>query len=254
MLNKKYRLLVCVEYCGYNYIGWQKQLHSKLSIQEIIEECLSKIAKHKIKIFSSSRTDSGVNSLGQMFHFDTFCYKKEKEWLLISNFNLPRDITFKSVKYVKSNFHARYNVYSRRYLYIILNSNIRSSFLNNRVMYYLGKISISLMLKASKFLLGKHNFISFQSSGCESKNTYKNIMHLNIFRINRYIIFDIKADSFLYRMIRNIISNLLLIGMRKFSVNWIKYVLSIKKKGFSKNLLVKPYGLYLYKIEFFDFF
>ncbi len=251
MLNKKYRLLVCVEYCGYNYIGWQKQLHCNLSIQEIIETCLSKITKHVVKIFCSSRTDAGVHSLGQIFHFDTFCYKKESEWLLVSNFNLPYDITFKWVKYVKNDFHARYNVYSRRYLYFIWNSNIRSSFLNNRVMYYLGNININLMLKASKFLLGKHNFISFQSSGCESKNTYKNIMHLNICRINKYIIFDIKANSFLYRMIRNIISNLLLVGIKKYSINWIKYILSVKKKNFSKTSLVKPYGLYLYKIEFF---
>ncbi len=250
MLNKKYRLLVCVEYNGYNYIGWQKQLHSHLSIQEVIETCLSKIAKHKIKIFCSSRTDSGVHSLGQIFHFDTFCYKKENHWLLISNFNLPNDITFKWVKYVNNHFHARYNVYSRRYLYFILNSKIRSSFLNNLVTYYLGNININLMLQASKFLLGKHDFSSFQSSGCESKNVYKNIMHLKIFKRKMYIIFDIKADSFLYHMVRNIVSCLLLVGTKKNCVNWIKDILLYKKRGVSKINLIKPYGLYLYKIEF----
>ncbi len=247
MLN---RLLVCVEYNGSNYIGWQKQSHSNLSIQEIIEVCLSKIAKHKIKIFCSSRTDLGVHSLGQIFHFDTNCYKKENEWLLISNFNLPNDISFKWVKYVKNNFHARYNVLSRRYLYFILNSKIRSSFLNKLVMYYSSNINLNLMKQASKYLLGVHDFSSFQSSGCESKNIYKNIMHLNIFKRNMYIIFDIKADSFLYHMVRNIISSLLLIGIKKYSVEWIKYVLFSRNRNILKIKLIKPYGLYLYKIEF----
>ncbi len=250
MLNKIYRLLVCVEYNGINYIGWQKQLHNCFSIQEIIEKCLSKISCHKVNIVCSSRTDSGVHSLGQIFHFDTYIYKSEKEWLLISNFNLPYDITFKWVKYVKNNFHARYNVFSRRYLYIILNSNIRSSFLNKLVMYCNYNLNIDLMLQASYYLLGKHNFSSFRSSGCESKNPYKNIMHLNIFKKKKYIIFDIKADSFLYRMVRNIISSLLLVGIKKHPVNWIKYILSFKNKNVCKINSVKPYGLYLYKIEF----
>ncbi len=251
MLNNKYRLLVCVEYKGTNYLGWQRQLHINNSIQEVIEKCLSKIAKHKIRIFCSSRTDSGVHSLGQIFHFDTLCYKLEKEWLLISNFNLPKDISFKWVKYVKKNFHARYNVFSRRYLYFIWNSRIRSSFLDKLVMYYYNKVDISLMIKASKYLLGIHDFTSFQSSGCESKNIYKNIMHLNIFKKNMYIIFDIKANSFLYHMVRNIVSSLLLIGIKKYSLSWIKYILSVRNNNFLKIKLVKPWGLYLYKIEFF---
>ncbi len=251
MLNKVYRLLVCVEYNGFKYIGWQKQLHNHKSIQKVIEDCLSNISKHRINIICSSRTDSGVHSLGQVFHFDTFIYKTENEWLLISNFNLPCDITFKWIKYVSNNFHARYNVYSRRYLYIIWNSYIRSSFLNQFVMYYNNYIDINLMLKASCFLLGKHNFSSFQSSGCESKNIYKNIMHLNIFKKKNYLIFDIKANSFLYRMVRNIVSSLLLVGSKKCSINWIKYILSCRNNSVLKINLVKPYGLYLYKVEFF---
>ncbi len=250
MLNRIYRLLVCVEYNGMNYIGWQKQLHNSLSIQEIIEKCLSKITNHKVNIICSSRTDSGVHSLGQMFHFDTYIYKNENEWLLIANFNLPYDITFKWMKYVKNNFHARYNVNSRRYLYIILNSCIRSSFLNNLVMYYRGNINIDFMLQASYYLLGKHDFTSFRSSGCESKNTYKNIMHLNIFKKKKYIIFDIKANSFLYRMVRNIVSSLLLVGIGKYPINWIKHILSSRDKNLCRSFSVKPYGLYLYKIEF----
>ncbi len=251
MLNNIYRLLVCVEYNGSKYIGWQRQLHNRLTIQEIIENCLSNISMHKINIICSSRTDSGVHSLGQIFHFDTLIYKSEKEWLLIANFNLPYDITFKWIKHVSNNFHARYNVYSRRYLYIIYNSSIRSSFLNKLVMYYNNYLNINLMLKAALFFLGKHDFSSFRSSGCESKNPYKNIMHLNIFKKKKYLIFDIKADSFLYHMVRNIISSLLLIGTKKYPVDWIKYILSCKNKSVLRINIVKPYGLYLYKIEFF---
>ncbi len=252
-LNKKlYRLLVCVEYNGSNYHGFQRQLNYKkrLTIQEVIEKVLTKITRDKIKIFCASRTDSGVHSIGQIFHFDTNLYKNEKDWLIISNYNLPKDICFKWVKYISFDFHARYNVLARRYIYVLLNSFLGSSILYNLVLIFQKKLNINLMLKASNILLGINDFSSFKSSGCQSNNNIKYIFHFNIFKKGLYIYFDIKANSFLYHMVRNIISCLLLVGIKKYSINWFNNFFFSKNKNYCKFNLIKPNGLYLYKIYY----
>ncbi len=247
---KKNRLICCVEYNGSRYIGWQKQNENDLSIQSIIECKLYNIFGYYIRIFCSSRTDSGVHSIGQIFHFDILNYIDIKKILYSLNSILPNDINIKWIKYVNFNFHSRYNALARRYIYIIYNSAIKSSFLNKLVTFCNYKLDINLMIKSSRFLIGKHNFSSFRSSGCESKNPVKIIYYLNIFKKNHFIYFDIKANSFLYKMVRNIISCLLLVGLKKYSIFWLKDFLYYRnRKSFYFNT-IKPYGLYLVSIYY----
>ncbi len=245
-----YRLLACVKYNGSLYHGWQKQYKNDNSIQNIIENSLFLLFKYNIKIFCSSRTDIGVHSLGQTFHFDIKKYIKIDLILNLLNNILPIYICIKWIKYVYNNFNARYNAIARKYIYIIYNSNLKSVFLNKLVTYYNNYININFMLKASKYLIGRHNFSSFRSSKCESNNPYKTIFYLNIYKINNFIFFDIKANSFLYHMVRNIVSSLLLIGTYKYSILWIKDFLFYRNKNFFDICIVKPYGLYLMNVYY----
>ncbi len=245
-----YRFLVCVKYNGSGYSGWQKQSDNGFSVQNKIEESLSKIANHKVNIFCSSRTDAGVHSIGQTFHFDTFRKRTINEWLFGTNSILPKDISFKWVKNVSINFHARFNAIARRYIYIICNSKLRCSFLNKLVTYYPIYLNVEDMLKGSKFLLGEHDFSFFRSSKCQSKSAFRNIIDIKIFRKGVYIFFVIKADSFLYRMVRNIIGSLLLVGIKKYSFYWIKYLLLLKNRINCHISTVKPDGLYLSNVYY----
>ncbi len=250
-----YRLLACVEYNGSNYIGWQKQINNKNSIQEKIEKSISKIANHKIEVFGSSRTDCGVHSLGQIFHFDTKTKRKNKNWLLGSNYFLPKDISLKWIKKVSKDFHCRFNAIARRYIYVVYNNekkNIKSIFLNNLVLNYPFNININLMLNTAKIFIGKHDFFFLCPLKKRKKiNTYRNIIHLNIYRKNSFIFFDIKANSFFYHMIRKIINCLLLVGSKIYSYSYIKnlFLFENKNKDIYINI-VKPYGLYLHSIFF----
>lgn len=250
MILIKYRLLASVRYIGTNYIGWQKQLLVSInSIQEILENCLSIIANHSIHIVSSSRTDAGVHSIGQLFHFDTYTYRLIKEWLLGVNSLLPNDILLNWIYYIPLTVHVRKNTIFRRYIYIINNNILSSCFLYNLVFDYPYKLDINLMLKAASIFKGIHDFSFFSSDKNKSVNTIKHIMHLNIFQKNKYIIIDIQANSFLYRMVRNIVSSLLLVGIRYYSYNWIYELLNNNKnKCLPIIQIVKSHGLYLYQI------
>ena len=57
-----------ISYIGKNYSGWQIQPDA-LSIQEIIEGVLEKIAGHSVRITGAGRTDKGVNAWGQIASF-----------------------------------------------------------------------------------------------------------------------------------------------------------------------------------------
>ena len=102
------KVLGICSYKGTNYYGWQKQV-GFISVQEKIEECLSKIYDTPINIQGSGRTDAGVHALKQYFHFVSDKEKDLKQLAYALNKMLPDDIKIISFSEVDDNFHARYN-------------------------------------------------------------------------------------------------------------------------------------------------
>ncbi|MCV2525328.1 MAG: tRNA pseudouridine(38-40) synthase TruA [Candidatus Lightella neohaematopini] len=223
------KLALGVEYVGTNYYGWQKQKNLP-SIQEEIEKAIFHITNEKVDIICAGRTDAGVHAIGQVIHFETNTNLPNKAWIMGINSNLPNNISIKWIKKVPDSFHARYSAYARRYQYIIYNNKIRSSLYYNRVnhVYYL--LDESSMKRAASYLIGEHNFISIKQSSCQSVSSWRKIYNLSINRYGDYLIIDIKANSFLYHMVRNIVGVLLDIGSGKKSIDWIKNIINVNKK------------------------
>ena len=66
------RIVLCIEYKGTNYTGWQAQNKtSKKTIQYYLDKSISSVANSKIKSVCAGRTDSGVHAYCQFIHFDT---------------------------------------------------------------------------------------------------------------------------------------------------------------------------------------
>ncbi|MBK4765053.1 MAG: tRNA pseudouridine(38-40) synthase TruA [Pantoea sp. Brub] len=237
-----------IEYDGTNYFGWQRQ-KEVVSIQEKLEDALSKIANHSINIFCAGRTDVGVHSTGQVIHFETNVYRNNHAWTRGVNSNLPNDIAVLWVKEVPYEFHARYSAIARRYRYIIYNHTLRPAILYKGLTYCYNLLDIQKMQRSSKCLLGENNFSSFCSSLCQLKKPYRNIKYIDIIRHGRYIIFDIIANSFLYHMVRNIVGNLIEIGCDKKPESWIEYLLLSENKQLVTKT-AKAKGLYLVKVYY----
>ena len=95
------RLALSIEYIGSKYFGWQKQnINSNNTIQYYVDAALTKIANHEIKTVCSGRTDTGVNALNQVVHFDTTSRRLDKNWIDGVNSNLPNDIRVKNIYHV----------------------------------------------------------------------------------------------------------------------------------------------------------
>ncbi|NQZ50696.1 MAG: tRNA pseudouridine(38-40) synthase TruA, partial [Moritella sp.] len=118
------RIALGIEYDGSKYYGWQRQ-KDVISVQEKLEDALSRVANHPVRVHCAGRTDSGVHGTGQVVHFDTDAVRQDVAWTLGVNANLPDDIAVRWAQEVDEEFHARFSATARRYRYIIYNSQLR---------------------------------------------------------------------------------------------------------------------------------
>ena len=162
MYNMK-RICLTIEYDGTNYSGWQKQPKAK-TIQGEIELAIEKTIGEKVELFGSGRTDAGVHALGQTAHFDMTLPVPVSKLAFILNNNLPDDIVIKKAEEVDSDFHARFSIKKKWYIYKICNSSDKSAFLANRVGYIRKQLDVNKMTEVGRLLLGKHDFKGFCSS------------------------------------------------------------------------------------------
>ena len=130
-----------IEYFGKNYKGWQTQKITSETIQSKIDGALSKIADSEIKSICAGRTDSGVNALSQVIHFESDKKRSLKGWLEGCNSVLPDDIRFIWIKKVPETFHARFSAIKRTYKYFVLNAQNTSVFYKNKTVHIKDKIN-----------------------------------------------------------------------------------------------------------------
>ena len=163
------RYALGIEYDGKNYCGWQRQ-KNVISVQEKLEQALSKIANEPIDVVCAGRTDTGVNATNQVIHFDTNKIRKDSAWTLGVNTHLPSDIAVSWVTRVDKEFHARFSATARRYRYVIYNNKLRSAILSDGISHCHYSLDEKLMHQGAQHLIGKHDFTSFCKATAEVEN------------------------------------------------------------------------------------
>lgn len=248
------RIALGLEYCGCAFSGWQIQsqtLSYVRTVQQVVEKAIASVANQPVRIYCAGRTDKGVHSSGQVIHFDTDVFRSEHSWVFGCNTYLSEDVSVLWARKISNNFHARFSAIRRRYSYVLLNRRIRPGVLHGRVAWDYRVLDIEVMRQAALFLIGKHDFSSFRAAGCQAKNPVKEIFALEIIKRDDYLIIDIEADGFLYKMVRNIIGLLLEIGVGNYSVSFAKETLDQKKR--TNTFPTAPSGgLYLTAIYYPD--
>ncbi|WGH24863.1 MAG: tRNA pseudouridine(38-40) synthase TruA [Candidatus Shikimatogenerans bostrichidophilus] len=241
------RYLIKLSYNGIHYHGWQKQPNN-ITIEEEIENKISIILKENINIIGASRTDSGVHANRMYAHFDYNKYINKKLFLYKINLLISKYIYIKDIRLIKNNIHARYDALYRVYKYII--SYKKKPFYNNLYWYWYKnkKININLMNRAINIIINSNKFDLFTIKKNEKLNYICNIYFANWSYKNNYIIFNIKSNRFLRKMIRIIISVCIDIGIKKKTLD--ELINEIKNNNIKYNINVPPYGLYLNKIEY----
>jgi len=232
-----------VEYYGTNYHGWQKQNAVTNTVQEVLEEVLSQVADEKVISNCSGRTDAGVHAFCQVIDFSISSVRKEKAWTMGANSLLPDDIKIIWAKEVPDSFHARFSALSRTYSYLIRNTDIPSALWSKRCLTFNNSLDSTDMIKASKYLIGEHDFSSFRSSSCQSNNPNRNVTGIEIIKRGHFISLKITANAFLQNMVRIIVGTLLNVGEGSIKYKEVKDILASKDRNFAGKT-AKAEGLY----------
>ncbi|MBF0503783.1 MAG: tRNA pseudouridine(38-40) synthase TruA [Candidatus Omnitrophica bacterium] len=223
---------ITIEYDGSGFCGWQAQAQGERTVQGELEAVFSKVFKQPAHAIASGRTDSGVHAHGQVVSFKAETRMKPLEIQKALNSLLPSDIVVLEVKEVKSDFHAQYSVKEKTYRYTVLNRKYRSVFLRDRVYFYPYPLNISCMRRASRDLIGKHDFKSFQAYDPlrRERQTVRTIKKIVIRKVGDLIYIDVTADGFLYKMVRNIAGTLLAIGSGQLPLGCLSKILKARNR------------------------
>jgi len=170
-------------------------------------------------------------------------------WVLGANANLPTDASLIWAKPVDDEFHARFSAIARSYSYIILNRPARSGLYHPLLAWESRPLDVSLMSEAARHLVGKHDFTSYRAKACQSHSAVREIHDLKIERRGSYVIINVRANAFLYHMVRNIAGILIALGIRKEKVDWAGQVLEARNRAVA-GVTARPEGLYLTNVEY----
>ena len=257
---KRYALKV--QYIGKNYAGSQIQFENgeeiaEATIQGELEKAIStliiggapeKREKRPIKTVFSGRTDRGVNSKGQVVHFDTDRTIVASKFVYAMNEILPSDISISDLMEVEKTFHAQKSAKKRFYRFEFINRRYKNAFDGDLELVKF-PIDILRIQKALDYLKGEHDFSAFKSSGTLNPSKICFIYDAKVEKQGDKVIIDIVGNRFLYNMVRTIIGTLLQIEGHNLEPEHMKMVLDSKDRT-KAGRTVSPFGLTLMNVEY----
>lgn len=240
------RYLITFAYDGSRYKGYQKQPRKK-TIQGELEKALKKINNDEtVSVHASGRTDAGVHANNQKAHFDLNISITPDKLFKAINSLTPDDIYIKHVEEVSDDFHARFNVKAKEYIYKI-NMGEYDPIERNYVYQYNKKLDVVEMERALKYLEGEHDFKSFSKTDEEKEDYVRKIVQTNLVRnlknVNKITI-SFLGTGFLRYQVRNMIGTLIEIGEGKRKSEEIIDILKAKDRRVAGKTAA-PEGLYL---------
>ncbi|MHB8260806.1 MAG: tRNA pseudouridine(38-40) synthase TruA [Bacteroidia bacterium] len=244
------RYFLHLAYNGKHYHGWQFQLNTPLTIQQILQEKLSLLLHEKITLIGCGRTDTGVHAKEYYAHFD--CGKEDllsdkQNWLFKMNHCVPKYIALIDILPVQNNANARFSATARTYKYYI--HQTPNPFVNDFSAYIYGAMDVDLMNEAAQIIKNTKDFTSFTKVNNNHTNYICDIMECNWLKENSHIIFTIKANRFLRNMVRALVGTMLEVGMKKITIeDFEKVVLSKNRSEAGASITGK--GLHLVSIDY----
>lgn len=238
------RYLITFSYDGTNFNGYQKQPKLR-TIQGEIEDALKFVGEEDIELCASGRTDKGVHALNQKAHFNLnkniTCYKLK----CALNTYTKNDIYIKDVKVVQNDFHARYMVKKKEYIYKI-NIGEYNPIERNYIYQYNKNLNIDRIKKEIEYLKGTHDFRAFANMEDKKESYIRTIYDVDVLQTDNIITIKFIGNGFLKYQVRNMVGALIETSTKDKS---IKSILESKdRKSFGK--IAPATGLYLNNVEY----
>jgi tRNA pseudouridine38-40 synthase len=246
--DDRYQFLVEFAYNGAHFYGVQEQPNLKTVLGTLRERIESASDQRASCLFVAARTDRGVHAL---HNCATFYLKPPLDAsVLMKLVAMPRadGLSAVSIKRVEKKVHARAGS-GKIYRYTIIDDTWLLDEVTNQFAWVIApKLCVERMQQAAKYLVGEMDFSSLRGGGCQAGSTIKHVYYVNVARIdNGAIIIEISGNSFLRKMIRNMVGLLVEVGAGFRSSDCIPSVLAEKSRQ-AAGIMTPAHGLMLVKV------
>lgn len=240
-----------IEYDGSDFAGFQVQAKGERTVQGELENAIARIAGEHSRVTGAGRTDSGVHAAGQVISFEAAWRHPIEDLHRALNAVLPPDISvlgLTDLTTTQPDFHPRFDARRRHYRYTILNARWPSP-LRRRYVYHVREpLSVPLMRRGGEHLVGEHDFAAFGSPP-QGENTRRHVYGLTWQAEGEEVAFEICANAFLYRMVRNIAGTLVRVGLGEIPPEEVAEILESGDRA-RGGPPAPPQGLCLTRIDY----
>lgn len=252
------KLLIKLKYNGGGFSGYQVQ-RGRRTVQGELCRAAGELFGHECNVTGCSRTDAGV-------HAECFCAavtdagaENLKTTVPIDrvpaaiNTHLPQDIAVFDAVWVPDEFHPRYSVKEKTYIYRILNTAVRDPFYDGRAWFLNGVLlssaDVERMDLAASLMLGEHDFSSFMAAGSKIVDPVRCIAHASVREAGKQVEIRVTADGFLYNMVRIISGTLADVGRGRTDPQMIPQIIQARRRS-AAGVTAPPHGLYLHSVKY----
>ncbi len=252
--SKLRNILLTVSYDGTNFCGWQKQMkHGKetfRTVQGEVEKALSKLHKHPVETNGSGRTDSGVHAARQAVNFFSDIQNMDvKNFLPALNSILPRDIRIMDAKEVGESFHSRFDAKFRCYRYFLKCDDTIFAHETPYCWHIRREANMEVLNEMASCLSGEMDCSLFAAAGDQSNSKSRFIKKAHFFKDGNYLVFEISANAFLWKMVRSITGTLIRFEKKGYGKKEFLQLLESQKRS-DTGPTAPPEGLFLWDIEY----
>jgi tRNA pseudouridine38-40 synthase len=241
------RTALLIEYDGTNYGGWQVQPGVN-TVQQVMEGALAEAYGRAIGIVGSGRTDAGVHASGQVAHADLHGANIPLERIPIAmNVRLPKDIRVRAAANVAADFHARFDATEREYEYRI--ACVPSVF--TRHVRWLPELpySITTLTEAAPVFEGVHDFTTFSKLNPSRPDHRCDLRHCRVEHHGDHLIIRLRANRFVYGMVRSIVGALMDVARGRRSAQEIVDALAACDRALASPI-APAHGLTLNRVRY----
>lgn len=244
------RYFLRLAYNGTPFHGWQRQ-PGQTTVQQVIEENISKIFGIDTPIVGAGRTDAGVNAAMMMAHFDApGIIMNPDDFLYRLNAMSGRDIAFQALIPVHPGAHARFDATARTYHYYACTH--KSPFAYPLCWQAPPAIDFDLMNSAAGLLLEVNDFTSFAKLHTDTRTNICRVTEARWHTVDGrpgFYTFTITADRFLRNMVRAVVGTLVEVGRGKLTIDGFRAVIESRDRC-AAGTSMPPHPLFLWHVAY----
>ena len=249
------KIFLTLSYLGTGFCGYQIQPKGR-TVQGELNRAAKELFGFDCDVTGCSRTDSGVHAKGfvALVSGEDLADIPQESLPLAINSLLPDDISVLEATAVDSDFHPRYDVKYKEYVYKIWNGNVKNPFLGDRAFrpsFYISEEAIEQMRIAAHHFVGEHDFTAFMAKGSKITDAVRNVYYADVYAEGELIVFKVAADGFLYNMVRIMVGTLVEVARGNIEADDVIKIIDSRNRALA-GATAPPHGLYLNKVSYIN--